>query len=221
MPTLHSPLAAAAALALLVAARPATAIDLHPRPPPPQPEPERATEVPWRPICHAAVHAGAYVPVSSDLARFSTGWSVDLGGGCRLVPGVPGLTFGVSIGRTSLNGPPPPGATEGTPDTEIALYPILVSVRGDLPFGRLRPFLSLAAGAPWVTVNAQAELAGPLGQSWSGLGRQLAAGGGLLYQADERTAFGVDARYDRVRASHDGTLRLDGVGVNAVFEHVF
>jgi hypothetical protein len=177
--------------------------------------PARAAEGGGSPF-YGAARLGAFVPLSTELDHFGTGFDVSLALGWWVTPS---LSLELAAGRGTVSGPAgfstgaePPAV--GTPvDVRLTIYPASLTARWAFWLGDFRPYLLAAAGVWVVRVRPQEQLPGKgaFSSEWTEAAPGLQAGLGLVYQADARVAFGAEARWLRARLEHQGKVGLDGV----------
>jgi opacity protein-like surface antigen len=165
---------------------------------------------------YGAARAGAFVP--TVLEGFGTGLDVELAGGWWVLPN---LALELSLGRGSVAGEAGYEEPPGSPVyTRLTLFPLAATARWNFWWGSFRPYL--LAGGGVVVVRNRPEIPipgrGPLSSAWTEAALSLTAGAGIVYQADEKFAFGVEGRYGWGRLDHGGEVALDGAMVAATME---
>jgi hypothetical protein len=167
---------------------------------------------------YGAARLGAYAPYSVELERFGTGFDVQLAVGWWVTPE---LSVELSAGRGTTSGPAGFEVGGDRVEARLDLYPLALTARWAFPVGNLRPYLLASAGA-WIARVRPQEVVpgnGPLSTEWTDGAFGLEGGLGLVYQADERVAFGAEGRWLRARLEHGGKVGLDGLTVLATMEY--
>jgi hypothetical protein len=168
---------------------------------------------------YGSARLGAYLPLSTPLERFGAGFDVALAVGWWATPA---LSLELATGRGTISGPAGFFTGEGDPvEAQLTIYPVSLTARWAYWLGDFRPYLLAGAGAWVVRVRPQAQVPGngPLSTEWTEAALGLQGGLGLVYQADERVAFGADGRWLWGRLHRDGRLDLDGLTLAVTMEY--
>jgi hypothetical protein len=168
---------------------------------------------------YGAARAGAYFPASDELQRFGTGFQVELAVGWWATAE---LSLELTAGRGTVSGPGGFESAAGDPvEVQLTLFPVAATARWAFWLGSFRPYLLASAGAWIVRVRPQEVVPGngPLSTGWTDAAFGLQGGLGLVYQADERIAFGAEGRWLQATLEHGGEVGLDGLTVVATMEY--